>query len=585
MSLIGEAMDNTLKPITRAALAVLVLLTACVPPVSQTDTSAEVLPLATVTLSAGATATLSKQDYLPTYQAKMTLWATEVSPTTTQTPTPLLSAKPMVTRTPTLTGTPTLKPDFNALAATYTPPPRAICPQPNPDVVLDEGGFERLHEIFPYAGKETSSIENYRIPFEELEEGFHQLQEDIATYLSQSGALSQIQALFDQQDAAAEPHYYGELKRVDVTGDGVPEVFVWLALPLSKEALYPQVADLYDRAFGRAFRQTQLFVYTCENGKYVTAGDFIEVDVWSGMVRVMPIVTDLNRDGVNEFIQHTYTLAPVGYSIEISIWRWDGVQISKLHLDELYGDVVFSYMVEASIWNDEVNLGYGSYELLDVDGNGTTEVVFSGGSGSGASCYLLYRDTKLVLMWNGHGFSSYYQRTPPVYRIQAVWDGDHMASRGYFEEALAFFEQAINDDDLLTWSPEFSDVYLCDYMLTPMPENPVLDEGERERLTAYSLYRMMWLHTAMGNLEEAQALYDRLVIDHGESIYAQLGAAFWTAYQASSDFDPAHRAAVAFTAEHGEAVCIPLTGNYGDGMVKWIYANNNEDVCPPSLFR
>ena len=283
-------MIQILKQITRIALLiVLILLTACVTPVSQMDTNAGASPSATVTLppTFTPTATRHQKETMPTVWARYTAQVQATNDkraSYSPTPTPLKSATPTPTQTLTSTPTSTLTPNFGLPTATYIPSSQAVCPQVSPDVVLGAEIFERIYGLFPEEDRENYELDYIYLSeeVEEVNESFHQLQKNIAAYLSQGGSLFQIQALFDQQDAAAEPHYYGELKRVDVTGDGVLEVFVWLALPLSEEADYLQVVRQHLRVFGRTLQQTHIFIYTCENGKYVTTGDFIDSDMWGG---------------------------------------------------------------------------------------------------------------------------------------------------------------------------------------------------------------------------------------------------------------------------------------------------------------
>ncbi|MBN2501939.1 MAG: hypothetical protein JXB38_14250 [Anaerolineales bacterium] len=577
-------MGNSIKPNVKVILlVVLILFPACrvlsSPPRIADEPLSLLSSTATLSSTSTTTATTSKKDYLPTYQAKMTLLATAGTLTPIETPTPRSSPtrKPTLTSSPTVT--PTLKPDFKPPAATFTPPPQAACPPPNLDVVFDEAIFNPILELFPDAGKELDYTHHNNVPFVPFEEvfiGFQQVEMGVAEYLNQGGTLSQLQTMFDQQEVSSEPRYYGELKQTDVTGDGVPEIFIWFALPLSPEAPYPQELGYYN-FFGKVIQQTRIFILTCQQNEYIPARDF-EMEIPYYEIWVMPVIYDLDRDGVNEIIQPVYSLSPIRYSIDISISKWNGEHISKLAIDEIYGDHGISPFVEADTWGNVASLNGGDFELSDVDRNGTTEVLLIDGYDWGGSCELLFRETKLVLMWNGHGFSVYYQRTPPVYRIQAVWDGDHMAIRGFYKEALAFFDQVINDNSLLTWSTDYKYVNLCSEEMAALPEDAVLDKGERDRLSAYALYRKMRIYTVMGELENAQTAYNRLALNYGDSSYAELGTVFWEAYQSSSDLVQAQQAARTFSISRKREVCTPLTDYYVD-WIRNVYFPL-EDVCP-----
>ena len=139
---------------------------------------------------------------------------------------------------------------------------------------------------------------------------------------------------------------------------------------------------------------------------------------------------------------------------------------------------------------------------------------------------------------------------------------------------------AINDDDLLTWSPDYAKASVCEWDYRPAPEDAVLDEAERDRLTAYSLYRMMRLRVTMGELGNAEVLYNRLVAKYTNSagdIYVRLATAFWEEYQSSGDPEAGRLAAATFAADHRRDVCNPLANYYDFGVVVAFYFS--EDVC------
>ena len=197
-------MGHKLKPFAGTVLlAALLLIPACAVQSGQTGTASE--PVPTMTHTSTPTPV---QGILATYQAVGTLGAAatqqaKLTPSATV-------VTPFYTSTATFTPSPTS--DFNPPAATYTPPPQAVCPQPNPDVMLDERIFDPIRELFPNAGKEpdyTYTGDIPYVPYEESYIAFHQVETGIAAYLNQGGMLSQLQDLFAQYDVAAEPPYLG----------------------------------------------------------------------------------------------------------------------------------------------------------------------------------------------------------------------------------------------------------------------------------------------------------------------------------------------------------------------------------------
>ena len=45
---------------------------------------------------------------------------------------------------------------------------------------------------------------------------------------------------------------------------------------------------------------------------------------------------------------------------------------------------------------------------------------------------------------------------PPKYRFQAVYDGDDASRFGEYDRALALYQQAVFDEALLGWNPDFN---------------------------------------------------------------------------------------------------------------------------------
>jgi tetratricopeptide (TPR) repeat protein len=196
---------------------------------------------------------------------------------------------------------------------------------------------------------------------------------------------------------------------------------------------------------------------------------------------------------------------------------------------------------------------------------------------------LLYRETSMVLMWDGQGYSGFYLRSPAKYRIQAVWDGDYLTHIGHYKDALRSYDLAINDPTLLTWSPDFLSLEypLCENCAntTPVPPNPILDEHEPARLAAYSLYRIMLLYVLDGDIQKAESVYQSIQQNYRKNniAYAELAEAFWNEYSANNDLGKACQKAVLYAAAHQEAILHPI-GRQTHGWVTPIY--EPENICP-----
>jgi hypothetical protein len=285
-----------------------------------------------------------------------------------------------------------------------------------------------------------------------------------------------------------------------------------------------------------------------------------------------------------EVIQSEYLFAENGYSLVISIFGWDGAQLANQIVGDLAEDDPF--FVEGWLHGGQATIAYGSYVLQDVYRNGTKAVVITNGFLRGQTCLLLYRETKMVLAWNGQGYVGSYLRTPAKYRIQAVWDGDDVTLHGRYIDALADYEKAIDDSAFLAWSPAYRTLIfpLCPGTdgSTPVPKDASPDQNELPRLSAYSLYRIMLLQAAYGSRTQAQVAHNTLQKSHfvqgkAGSEYLDLAESFWSAYANSGNISQACQQAVAYASLHAEQILAPLGRSiYGGDYRPYV----PEDVCP-----
>jgi hypothetical protein len=430
---------------------------------------------------------------------------------------------------PIINQTPSLTPNYDPIIATYTNLPPEKCPIADPQLKISL----------------NNDLDSYEA--------------DLLKFLSNGGTASSLLNTIKEKGPQHIGNNTDDVQTADLTGDAVPEIIVLLEKTLVEQDI--------------------LFVFGCKNNEFITLykNRVLHESIQLGM----PSIIDLNLDGVMEIITSEY-FGGSGSIMVLSILGWNGIGFTDRGSGDLPGD--YPFLPEASLDNGIAIVSYGGYKLEDIDGNGTTEVVISSGWFRGQNCLLLYRDTKMVLMWNGKTYEGIYYRTPARYRIQAVWDGDHASLHGPYENALIDYNKAINDFTLLSWSPEYKKLILplCNEIeSTPLPSNPILDNDEWPRLAAYSYYRILLLNIVHGNTHQAQMTYSLLQskysIGNVGYEYSQMAKYFWDEYNLSKNILISCQKAIDFAERHTEDILDPLgSPTYGDNH--WKY--EPEEICP-----
>jgi len=439
---------------------------------------------------------------------------------------PTLARKP----SPTVTLTPSLTPTVHQ-PVTRTPASPAECPKPT-------GQTATISPISPG----TSIIEG--------------LEPQILNYLNARASADSLQAALSgltMTDGGTTWKARTQVMTIDVTGDTTPDV----------------VMDFSFFVEGQ-YADGAIFVFTCREGRYeggavaVIGGQIFSSRDPDPGIRA---IRDMNRDGVPEIIFSYIEIigTHANFTRLFEILEWDGSKFVGLIQGDAY------YPNAASVNN-------GDGVIRDTDGDGTLELVLTNGIGRGPEMNGPQRSRTEIWAWNGVVFTlASVKSAPPEYRFQAVQDGDDATLRGDYDKALAFYQQAIFDDQLLGWSPG----RLWPDSLYGTTPTPTPDPNEHPRLSAYARYRMMLLHIVQGFMPEAQGVYETLqdefpvgAVGHQ---YAKLATVFWEEYNASEDIAAACGKAVEYASAHADEVLAPLgSGFYGFGQRDYA----PEDICP-----
>ena len=461
-------------------------------------------------------------------QAKPILEENLTPSPTVFTPTKTPTTAPTATQTPGFTRTPTFDP---ASISTVTPSIPAQCPVENQALLFNTTNWFQPPS---YLGMQPQTV---------------------LDFLNSGGTRKAVISFFSQKLTwiplpAAEQ---------DLTGDGVNELIL---------------AD-----------DQMLLVLGCNQGSYQVLLNIAKDDGW---VRFFHFILpgDMNLDGVRELIT-TEQMGNTNVSHSVTVYAWDGSQFKSV----IQGEEKF---IKVTITDYASMYGASALEVQDVDRNGTLELILRGGKpfpGSGPENFgRPWRTQMDTYSWNGASFVlSKVAFSAPVYRFQAVQDGDRAVIWGDYAEALDFYQQAIFSDQLDWWSDERFNylirTWFTDPVETPIP-TPTPDRYEYSYLAAYSRYRILLLHTLRGYLPEAEtvllALQQKFPQGQPGYEYAVLAGLFWDEYRTSNNLAAACNAAVAYASAHPTEI-LSYLGNgqfartgYGNQSLEY----KPRDICP-----
>jgi hypothetical protein len=328
----------------------------------------------------------------------------------------------------------------------------------------------------------------------------------------------------------------------DVTGDLIPELFFF------DFNLFPQPHILMcDK------KNFKAFLLPVEQGS---------VEIYS--------IQDFTKNNIPEIIL-TYSGCSGSGCFGIDLVEWDGQKFVDLS-------------PEVSIW------GLKEFKFDDTNQDGFREIILTGDR-PGSCCeadMLPWRFMSIVYSWNGSKYEETYKTfDPPIYRFQALQDADGEVLYKHYDKALNFYQDVIFSHELNWWSPELRQYEREKYYaghydsnnptLSPAPNE---DPTEYPRLAAYAYYRMVILHTYLGEMEAAQIQYatlqEKFPTGNPGQPYAEMATDFWKAYQSSGKIYNACAAAIAFADAHPE-ILTPLGSDY-HGAQSHIYVP--AEVCP-----
>jgi tetratricopeptide (TPR) repeat protein len=304
------------------------------------------------------------------------------------------------------------------------------------------------------------------------------------------------------------------------------------------------------------------------------------------------MIKDMNLDGLPEVLLRLKRTMGTRYKSTYEIFSWDGSSfkslVSQTEFDDDYG--------LGGVWRGDIRInGLGgeypwegeAWEVLDIDQNGTLELILRSGIETHEDFIVHGPHQPLVHVytWNGEGFVlDDLQIGPPEYRFQAVHNGDLYTLLHEYEQAETSYRQAIDDPTLLYWIDNsveyFREVRVASYGQLPTPTPSAPDVDEYPNLATYAQYRIVLLHLLQGQMHAAEEEYQAILAGYpaGQEghIFVLLAKRLLGEYRASGDVRAACGEVVEFAAMHEDEVLQYVGGYHGWQSLEYEVA----DVCP-----
>jgi len=433
----------------------------------------------------------------------------------------------------------TLTPTARASAtASHTPNPTSappISPSPTPSrTPFAPGQCPQTSQPAPTLTPNELQAPSWQIEFYE---------EQLLSYLNTVGSAAALGDNLNRRQYVDGAKVRAHVQTTDLTGDGFPEVLVSLiSFEGSPGAAIPVVFvfDCDDYSFHTLFRD----YYGGETPGF-REGDGLRA------------LRDLNGDGIRDVLLSAILVSGTGgdYHRVFRILEWDGSTFRDL--------IPLIPCCGATAATSE----NADHAIRDTDGDGILELILTQSIPPWDGVPVRVRTDTWA--WGGTEYSlRSWEHTPPLFRYQAVQDGDDASRFGEYDRAIRSYQQAIFDEKLLGWTTGF---FYDPLNPTPPPTN--LDE--RPRLEAYSRYRILLIHVVESRLDEAEIVYSTLQqkfpVGSLGFPYAAMATAFWEAYQAGAGITQACASAISYAQDHeSEVLSWPL----------YIFDNEPADLCP-----
>lgn len=468
--------------------------------------------------------------------------------TTTSTPTlQLIGNNPTITPTatypkPSSTPIPTLPQLFRTrIIQTATLAPSSECPPPDPNTII--------HLPDDPLGEPSGF------------EAWSKLDQTILAFLNHGGTIENLVSAYRNGKGLLNETRGNEPFSIDLTNDNVVEIV----------AINP--ASRPDR------HGYSVYVFSCDEGFYKS---IILQNYYGITPQIFKIsIMDLNVDGIPEIILHEQRDDPRDSFTRLRVLEWDGKGFSNLLLVPTVRN--FQYLngninALSMTYKDEFIENYSiPFTFEDINLDTTLELIitypeelFRDG---------LTRGFKIIFAWDGQ-YLKYYRTifTAPRYRFQAIQDADDASRFGEYDKALALYEEAIINGNLLSYSPD-QKIHIDWLWLTPRPHEFEV-AAEWPRLAAYAAYRIMLIDIVRGNNEEALSRYDMLQkqypIANPGNPFAVMASSFWNAYQHTGNMTEACAAAIDYAAKHTDI--LNVLGDEFHSYQSQTYTA--ADVCP-----
>lgn len=452
---------------------------------------------------------------------------TQPSPTSLPTSTASKTPSPMRTRTSTQASSETVLP-------LITPSTMLPCPGPRSTIVPE---FRTLtEECSPSLYSEDKTCPR-------------SLSEEIHDYILNGGdlqtAYETLRAHVSWTSGNPPSFDEDELSYTDITGDSLPELIV---------IVRPGIDAWLD-------------IFSCQNGYFQQITPYSE-DIFERIT--IDSIQDLNLDGISDLVVfESYTFLGGGTNDAVHIYEWHDNSFTEHHLS---------------------SSNTKEYQIKDIDGNGFKEIVIIGDDTfftwkCGENAYPWRKET-YIYSWDGVDYNLIFEYSPPIYRYQAIQDGDRETLQGRYDRALEYYQAVIFDRNLEWFSPERRQYLVSEcennYKPTPTPLiMPVLDQDEYPKLAAYAYYRILLINVFQMDLESAKKNFGILKQTYGQDFpgypYVELATTFWNEFQASSDMTIACEQAIQYATSHPEILTV-LGSDYHGWEQNYFY--QPEDVCP-----